>query len=83
MGTVRSIVQVHLVQYGFEGLTSSRYDCGCQTSDLMPCEYDDISNCEPGFKVPCDPETCPADGECDWHIGPNKPAPGDKLKVEE
>jgi hypothetical protein len=68
--TVKEIIEQYLAKHGFDGLAGD--GCGCQLSDLMPCEGtasgNDISGCVPGYKVPCDPETCEADGDCDFHI---------------
>lgn len=64
---VRSIVRAWLESHGYDGLYSWRAECGCECSDLMPCdEY--TGDCAPGKKVACEPEECPADGECDWHV---------------
>ena len=71
--TVKEIVKEYLLAKGFEGLYAD--ECSCEVSDLMPCFCCEGSDgCEPGYKSPCDPETCPADGDCEWHIGPK----GDK-----
>ncbi len=66
---IKSIVEEYLRKNKFDGLFSNHFDCGCEISDLMPCN-DLIPDCEPGYKVPCnDDGSC--DGLCDWHIGPN------------
>lgn len=65
--TVREIVRGWLLENNFEGLCT--FGCGCSVDDLMPCEAEGISSCQPGVKVPCDPDHCEADGDCPWHIG--------------
>jgi hypothetical protein len=69
---VRRIVAKHLEAFGYDGLYSPRNDCGCELSDLMPCDEEGIGDCEPGVKDDCDPEHCMADGECPWHIVPRE-----------
>lgn len=71
--TVKEIVKEYLLAKGFEGLYAEC--CGCKIDDLMPCCCEGIEDCEAGYKVPCDPETCPADGDCEWHIGPKGARP--------
>ena len=71
--TVREMVSNHLSAHGFEGLVENCGDCACDLSDLMPCDSDVIGGCEAGWKVACNPETCPLEGECDWHITIHKP----------
>ena len=74
MPTVKQIVEFYLKQNDFEGLAGE--DCCCQLSDLMPCASlesgIDVGRCEAGHKVKCDPQTCTADGDCDFHIKPGK-----------
>ena len=65
---VREITKEYLEENGYDGLFGS--DCGCSIDDLMPCCSESIMNCEAGYKVKCDPETCEADGDCEFHIGP-------------
>lgn len=64
---VLRIVKQHLIEHGYDGLYNSRGDCGCETSDLSPgaCLEE---QCAAGYRVPCDPETCPVEGKCGWHI---------------
>ena len=65
--TVTEIVKKYLKENGYDGLYSE--DCGCEVDDLAPCcEYG--MECESGYRLPCDPKTCTADGDCDFHIGP-------------
>ena len=71
MTEVRAIVKKYLEDNDFDGLYNSSIECGCVISDLMPCEYDCISDCVPGVRVPCVPEECPVGG-CDFHIRPKE-----------
>ncbi len=66
--TLHDIVKEWLEKNGYEGLYSVDADCGCKLDDLMPCGEPGM-NCRAGHVVPCDPETCGADGDCPWHIG--------------
>ena len=66
MMTIKDIVKRYLLWGGYEGLAGP--DCGCEIDDLFPCDYEFMEDCEPAHKVPCDPESCPADGDCDWHM---------------
>lgn len=75
---VRKIVKQYLIDNGYDGLCT--IDCGCGVDDLAPCSDICIYDCEAGHKVPCDPETCPADGECGFHIGIRKDKDNDKPK---
>ena len=68
--SVKEIVKKYLENNGYDGLYNEI--CGCQNSDLMPCCCEGIEDCEAGYKIPCIPETCPANGDCDWHIGPRQ-----------
>lgn len=64
---VKEIIIEYLEKNGYEGI-SCEDECGCEISDLFPCgEY--VGDCTPGYKVPCDPETCKAGGGCKFHIG--------------
>lgn len=63
-----------LAKRGFDGLYSSG-ECACENRNLYPCG--ERQDCKPGMKLPCDPETCAADGHCDWHIGPKEVAAQD------
>lgn len=66
---VKKIVKKYLEDNGYDGLYSD--ECGCKLDDLGPCILGvDMINCQAGYISPCDPETCPADGDCEWHIGP-------------
>ena len=66
--TVKEIVKEYLLANGYEGLYTD--ECGCETEDLMPCYCCEGSDgCEAGYKTDCDPNTCPVDGDCNFHIG--------------
>jgi hypothetical protein len=65
--TVREIIEAYLKEHGYDGLCDD--ECGCSIDDLMECCS---GFCEPGYKVPCDPKTCPADGDCEYHISTDK-----------
>jgi hypothetical protein len=71
MRTVKYVLAAYLRAGGFDGLYSPSGACGCSVDDLAPCS-EDMSGCLLGVKVKCDPETCEADGGCDWHIGPRE-----------
>ncbi len=62
--TVKDIVKKYLLDNGFDGLAGD--ECGCEVDDLFPC--DSGHGCEPGVKVKCQPDNCPADGDCEWHM---------------
>ena len=66
----REIIKQYLIANGYDGLYS--FDCGCTVDDIAPCSDSCFYDCKAGYKTPCDPETCPADGKCDFHIGPRK-----------
>jgi len=69
---VRDIVKEWLIEHGYEGLYNNY--CGCALDDLMTCQRD-TTLCKPGHKIPCDPETCPVNGDCPFHIGPREEKP--------
>lgn len=54
--TVKEIITEYLKEHGFDGLRVDH--CTCELADLMPCVglglEEDISVCEPGYKVACD-----------------------------
>lgn len=60
---VKTIVRLHLVANGFDGLYSGDGDCACKTDDLAPCG-EMQQDCAAGYEAPC-PSTC---GEHDYHI---------------
>lgn len=68
---VKQIVKQWLQANNYAGLCTDT--CGCEVSDLMPCD-NYHHDCEAGYKVPCPgAEDCPADGDCPFHISPIKP----------
>ena len=62
------IIKEYLKANGFDGLQSYDEDCGCELSDLIPCD-NDFSMCIPGYKV-IPPENL--DCEFDFFICDNK-----------
>lgn len=68
--TCKGIIKAYLSANGYDGLAGNY--CGCLIDDLIPCEQD-FSQCVPGYKVPCDSETCEEGGGCLWHISTEKP----------
>ena len=66
--TVKEIISKYLEEYGYDGLYSD--ECGCKKDDLGPCGLcDEFLGCKAGYINKCNPETCSADGDCEWHIG--------------
>ena len=66
--TVKQIIEKYLESNGYDGL-GCEY-CSCSLPDIMPCTPDGgVEDCTAGHKIPCNPETCSADGDCDFHIG--------------
>ena len=73
---LRELVSGWLKAHGFDGLCYGEdgdMSCGCEISDLMPCDEPNQA-CEPGRKGPCsdneDYSYC--EGKCDWHMYPVK-----------
>ena len=64
---VRSIVHDYLKANGHDGLYNDIFECGCELSDLMPCEFN-TDRCQPAKKVPGCSDECGE--ECDWHMYP-------------
>jgi hypothetical protein len=65
---IKDIVADYLITRGYEGLWNEFIDCGCEISDLMPCD-EPSGDCRPGVKIPCPKDECVLGGECEWHIG--------------
>jgi len=64
---VAEIIEKWIEENGFDGLYSPG-NCGCEKSDLMPCdEYH--SDCEPGYYV--DTESEEYDPDYNFMIGPD------------
>ena len=72
---VKEIVLEYLKKHNFEGLVGN--ECCCEVKDLMPCDGlmtgASQTDCEPGYKCDCNPETCTVDGDCPFHISTEKP----------
>jgi hypothetical protein len=68
--TVIDIVREYLKANGYDGLWIED-ECGCEIEDLAPCGEMRLG-CQAGYKVKCVPGQCPADGDCEWHIGPRR-----------
>lgn len=67
MMKVSEIVVKWLEENRYDGLVSRGRDCGCELSDLMPCDMP-CHTCEAGHKKEADPSTgwdfliCPGKG---------------------
>jgi len=68
----KEIIKKWLADNGYDGLYSE--ECGCLIKDFAPC-CEDFGDCIAGYKTKCDPETCHADGDCFFHVGPEKDKP--------
>ncbi len=73
--TVKEIVTEYLKANEFDGLYSPG-ECACEINDIMPCGGEGFMSCEAGYKGPCPPEC----GDCDFHIGPEKPNANPKVQ---
>lgn len=73
--TTKEIVAAYLKASGYDGLYNTTGDCGCELADLFACGGNDC-DCQAGYKVPCDGETCPAFGDCAWHIAAERKGDG-------
>lgn len=49
------IIAKYLNDNGYDGLCRPYGECGCGLDDLMPCDGENIAECEPGYKIP-DPD---------------------------
>lgn len=63
---VKSIIKQWLKDNRFDGLLNKN-GCGCELSDLMPCN-EDCSACTPGYK-----QLGREDEECEFYICAKKP----------
>jgi hypothetical protein len=72
--TVIEIVRSHLAREGYDGLYSPRRGCACRLADLAPCG-EIGGDCWAGYETKCEPETCPIDGDCDFHIANQRVQP--------
>ena len=68
--TVKEILIEWLLKWGYSGLWNED-ECGCGVEDLMPCDRESIQDCQPGYRVKCDPET--SDSGYDFMIISEKP----------
>jgi len=80
--TVKELIVKHARENGYDGLVEPFGECGCEIDDICPCgDMKDVTDCEFGYKVPCDCDCC--EGDCDlvmhnmgqWHITTEKPEP--------
>lgn len=72
---LRDLVAKALTEEGFDGLYSD-WGCACKLDDLLPCGEPSPA-CAPGYLAECDPETCQNNGDCDFHIAPEKVGAGE------
>lgn len=72
--TIKEIAVEWLKANGYDGLYQDCGDCACLVDDLMPCMDELTSNCTAGYKTKCNPDDCPLDGDCEWHISEKKEA---------
>ena len=49
----RDLLSKSLGDQGFDGLFNGDGECGCEISDLAPCECLNLDECEPGHRTPC------------------------------
>lgn len=71
--SAKDIIIKYLRENNYDGLWSDWQECGCEISDLVPCESD-FSDCLPGVKHPCKGDDCEwgCEGEDAWHMGPRE-----------
>lgn len=72
---VYEIIQDWLTDNGFDGLYNEELNCGCEISNLAPCDFL-CTDCEAGYKVLCT-EKCEHEFEFkpgNWHIQKSKPS---------
>ena len=67
--TLRDILTEWLKAHHYDGLYDDEGECGCELSDIMPCDEPGM-RCSPGVKVPCDGtlEACSLGVNCKWHM---------------
>ncbi len=69
--TVKGILIEWLTEHGYSGLWND-IECGCPIDDLIICDgCEGIEDCQPGYKVPCNPET--SDSNFNWKIVSDQP----------
>jgi hypothetical protein len=49
--TVKTILEDWLDENKFAGLYAESLECSCTKEDLMPCEFDCVPYCQPGYYV--------------------------------
>jgi len=72
--SVKEIVSEWLKKNGCDGLVNEDAECGCEASDMMPCESS-CGDCEAAYRVRCGTDSCEC-GSCDdngWHMSKNDP----------
>lgn len=68
---VRRMVAEHLKARGYDGLYCPASDCGCQLSQLAPCDnLESMEECLPGYEHPALPNDRSG---FDFYIKPEKP----------
>ena len=75
---VHGIIKSYLEKNGYTGLVSGDFECGCEISDLAPCDGP-IMSCQAGYKVNCNSECEHTEGG-DWHIQLGKPKDPKKME---
>ncbi len=65
---VSLIIGDYLTKNGYDGLFYLDV-CSCGLDELMHCVNDNNDDCQAGHKIPCDPKTCSAEGDCEFRIG--------------
>lgn len=77
--TVQDIIIERLKFDGFGGLFSPDGECGCALDCLIPGEYCQVQECQPGYKVmctaKCEHEYGWEPNQDQWHIQADKPEP--------
>jgi hypothetical protein len=81
MSNLKEIVANYLKDHGFGGLFHYDGECVCDLEDFMPCE-EPCPDCQPGYKIACDPETCSEGGDCNYHLSLEKPTTTIEQKQE-
>ncbi|MCP3680307.1 MAG: hypothetical protein GY782_08680 [Gammaproteobacteria bacterium] len=64
MMNVKEIIIDYLKKNGYDGMVNEFEECGCELTDLYPCEVIHVNECEPGYKKECSCE----DRGCEFHM---------------
>ena len=56
--TAIEIIKQYLIDNDFDGLCNEPIGCGCELTDLKPCDSD-FSECKPGYKYRISNESYP------------------------